>query len=103
MKESLFRKKSIAEALSRANSDKDGLKRTLSANNLIALGVGAIIGTGIFVLTGTAAANYAGPALTISFVISAIGCLLAGLCYAEFASMIPVAGSAYAYSYSTLG
>lgn len=103
MKESLFRKKSIAEALSRANSDKDGLKRTLTANNLIALGVGAIIGTGIFVLTGTAAANYAGPALTISFVISAIGCLLAGLCYAEFASMIPVAGSAYAYSYSTLG
>ena len=103
MKESLFWKKSIAEALSRANSDKDWLKRTLSAINLIALGVGAFIGIGIFVLTGTAAANYAGPALTISFVISAIGCLLAGLCYAEFASMIPVAGSAYAYSYSTLG
>lgn len=103
MKENLFRKKSIADAISRSNTEKDGLKRTLSANNLIALGVGAIIGTGIFVLTGTAAANYAGPALTISFVISAIGCLFAGLCYAEFASMIPVAGSAYAYSYSTLG
>lgn len=103
MKEALFRKKSIADVLARANSDKDGLKRTLSSGNLVALGIGAIIGTGIFVLTGTAAANYAGPALTISFVISALGCLFAGLCYAEFASMIPVAGSAYAYSYSTLG
>ena len=102
MKSILLRKKLIEDALSRS-SEKDGLKRTLGTGNLVALGIGAIIGTGIFVLTGTAAANYAGPALTISFAISALGCLFAGLCYAEFASMIPVAGSAYAYSYSTLG
>lgn len=79
------------------------LKRTLTAANLVSLGVGAIIGTGIFVLTGTAAANHAGPALVLSFVISGLGCAFAGLCYAEFASMIPVAGSAYTYSYATLG
>ncbi|MFV0419446.1 MAG: amino acid permease [Dysgonomonas sp.] len=99
----LFRKKPIGGALGIDGIEKDGLKKSLSAGNLVALGIGAIIGTGIFVLTGTAAANYAGPALTISFVISALGCLFAGLCYAEFASMIPVSGSAYAYSYSTLG
>jgi Amino acid transporters len=97
----LFRTKNVDELLESAN--KDGLKRTLTLTNLIALGIGCIIGTGIFVLTGTAAANYAGPALTISFVVSAIGCLLAGLCYAEFAAMIPVSGSAYSYSYATLG
>ncbi|GAB6008967.1 amino acid transporter [Bacteroidia bacterium] len=102
MKSILLRKKHIGDTLARSN-EKDGLKRTLGTGNLVALGIGAIIGTGIFVLTGTAAANYAGPALTISFAISALGCLFAGLCYAEFASMIPVAGSAYAYSYSTLG
>ena len=67
------------------------------------LGIGAIIGTGIFVLTGTAAANHAGPALVVSFLIAGLGCALAGLCYAEFASMIPVSGSAYSYSYATLG
>lgn len=103
MKEYLFRKKSIAETLKFEGSDQNALKRSLGVGNLIGLGIGAIIGTGIFVLTGIAAANYAGPALTISFAISALGCLFAGLCYAEFASMIPVAGSAYAYSYSTLG
>jgi APA family basic amino acid/polyamine antiporter len=70
---------------------------------LVLLGIGAIIGTGIFVLTGTAAANHAGPALVISFLIAGLGCALAGLCYAEFASMIPVSGSAYSYSYATLG
>lgn len=102
MKVILFRKKPIGNSLT-SSSEKDELKRTLVTGNLVALGIGAIIGTGIFVLTGTAAANYAGPALTISFVISALGCLFAGLCYAEFASMLPVAGSAYAYSYSTLG
>ncbi len=79
------------------------LKRALGATNLITLGIGAIIGTGIFVLTGTAAANNAGPALVLSFVLAAIGCVFAGLCYAEFASMIPVAGSAYTYGYATLG
>lgn len=79
------------------------LKRTLGAWGLIALGIGAIIGAGLFSITGMAAANHAGPAITISFVVAALGCLFAGLCYAEFASMIPVAGSAYTYSYATMG
>ena len=79
------------------------LHRTLDARALVLLGIGAIIGTGIFVLTGTAAANQAGPALVLSFLIAGLGCALAGLCYAEFASMIPVSGSAYSYSYATLG
>jgi APA family basic amino acid/polyamine antiporter len=79
------------------------LKRALSATALTALGIGGIIGTGIFVLTGTAAANHAGPALALAFVVAGIGCTLAGLCYAEFAAMIPVSGSAYSYSYATLG
>ena len=79
------------------------LKRTLTASNLVFLGIGAIIGAGIFVLTGTAAANHAGPAIVLSFVLAGFGCLFAGLCYAEFASMIPVAGSAYTYGYATLG
>jgi APA family basic amino acid/polyamine antiporter len=79
------------------------LKRTLSATNLVMLGIGAIIGAGIFVLTGSAAAQYAGPAVVLSFVLAGLGCLFAGLCYAEFASMIPVAGSAYTYAYATLG
>jgi APA family basic amino acid/polyamine antiporter len=81
----------------------DELHRTLDARALVLLGIGAIIGTGIFVLTGTAAANHAGPALVISFLIAALGCAFAGLCYAEFAAMIPVSGSAYSYSYATLG
>jgi APA family basic amino acid/polyamine antiporter len=81
----------------------NSMKRTLTANNLISLGIGAIIGTGIFVLTGTAAANHAGPALALSFVLSGLGCAFAGLCYAEYAAMIPVSGSAYTYAYSTLG
>ena len=89
--------------LHEANDKGQELKRTLSAFNLVALGIGCVIGTGIFVLTGTAAASHAGPALTISFVISAIGCVMAGLCYSEFAAMIPVSGSAYSYSYATLG
>src|SRR5439155_18937470 len=79
------------------------LKRVLGAWNLTLLGIGAIIGAGIFVLTGQAAAQYAGPAVVLSFVISGIGCVFAGLCYAEFAAMIPIAGSAYTYSYATLG
>ena len=80
-----------------------GLKKTLSASNLVALGIGAIIGAGLFVRTAAAAANNAGPAVTIGFIVAAIGCALAGLCYAEFASMIPIAGSAYTYSYATMG
>ncbi|UKJ08936.1 amino acid permease [Solitalea lacus] len=79
------------------------LKRTLTSYHLVALGIGAIIGAGLFSITGGAAANNAGPAITISFIIAAVGCAFAGLCYAEFASMIPVAGSAYTYSYATLG
>src|SRR6476619_6197585 len=79
------------------------LKRALGVNNLIALGIGAIIGTGIFVLAGTATANFAGPAIILSFVLAATGCVFAGLCYAEFASAIPVAGSAYTYGYASLG
>jgi basic amino acid/polyamine antiporter, APA family len=81
----------------------EGLKRALGIPALIAFGIGGIIGTGIFVLTGLAAAQHAGPAIVISFVIAGIGCMFAGLCYSEFAAMVPVAGSAYAYSYSTLG
>jgi basic amino acid/polyamine antiporter, APA family len=79
------------------------LRRALGAWNLTLLGIGAIIGAGIFVLTGTAAAQYAGPAVVISFVVAGLGCLFAGLCYAEFAAMIPIAGSAYTYGYATLG
>ena len=79
------------------------LKRTLGVGSLIALGIGAIIGAGIFVRTAAAAGEHAGPAVTISFLIAAAGCALAGLCYAEFASMIPIAGSAYTYSYATMG
>ena len=79
------------------------LKRALGATNLVLLGIGAIIGAGIFVLTGTAAANYAGNAVVLSFVLAGIACAFAGLCYAEFASMIPIAGSAYTYGYATLG
>jgi len=79
------------------------LKRALSAHHLVALGIGAVIGAGIFVLTGHAAANHAGPAVVLSFVIAGIACGLAGLCYAEFASMLPVSGSAYSYAYATLG
>ena len=86
-----------------SNDTEHGLKRTLGPVNLTALGIGAIIGAGIFVLTGQAAAQYAGPAIVISFIISGIACTFAGLCYAEFASMIPIAGSAYTYAYATLG
>jgi APA family basic amino acid/polyamine antiporter len=96
--------KSITQIQSEASEEgSHTLKRTLGAMNLVMLGIGAIIGAGIFVLTGTAAANNAGPAVVLSFVLAGLGCLFAGLCYAEFASMIPVAGSAYTYAYATLG
>lgn len=103
MLDQLFKKKDISAVLAESAKDNGGLRRSLTATNLIALGIGAIVGTGIFVITGQAAASYAGPALTISFLISAIGCIMAGLCYAEFAAMIPVAGSVYSYSYTTMG
>lgn len=99
---SLFQTKSI-ESLQKEAASDSGLRRSLSRMNLVSLGIGAIIGAGIFVLTGQAAAQYAGPAIAISFVISGLGCLFAGLCYAEFAAMIPISGSAYTYSYATLG
>jgi len=100
---SLFVKKPLDQVLAQAADNEKGLKRTLGAANLVALGIGAIIGAGLFVRTAAAAGQAAGPAVTISFIIAAIGCAFAGLCYAEFASMIPIAGSAYAYSYVTMG
>ncbi len=99
----LWVKKSITALQHEATEEKGSLKRTLGARSLVALGIGAIIGAGLFSITGGAAANNAGPAVTISFVIAAVACAFAGLCYAEFASMIPVAGSAYTYSYATMG
>jgi APA family basic amino acid/polyamine antiporter len=103
MLDKLFKKKDITAILKEASHSNGGLRRNLSAAHLVALGIGAIVGAGIFVITGQAAAEYAGPALTISFAISAVGCVLAGLCYSEFAAMIPVSGSVYSYSYATMG
>src|SRR4030043_490554 len=91
------------DQLMNESKETGGLKRSLTALNLTTLGIGAIIGAGIFVLSGQAAAQYAGPAIVLSFVVSGLACGFAGLCYAEFASMIPIAGSAYTYSYATLG
>lgn len=97
----LTRKKSLKTLLEQASHSH--LKRTLTAKNLVALGVGAVIGAGLFVRTAAASAETAGPAVTVSFIVAAIGCAFAGLCYAEFASMIPIAGSAYTYAYTTMG
>ena len=99
----LWVKKSLSSLLAQAADTEKGLKRTLGAVNLVALGIGAIIGAGLFVRTAAASAEAAGPAVTMSFVIAAIGCTFAGLCYAEFAAMIPIAGSAYTYAYATMG
>ncbi|HVV03561.1 MAG TPA: amino acid permease [Puia sp.] len=100
---SLSRKKSLDSLMAQAADSEKGLKRTLGAWSLIALGIGAIIGAGLFVRTAAAAGEHAGSAVTISFLVAAIGCCFAGLCYAEFASMIPIAGSAYTYAYTTMG
>ncbi len=86
-----------------ADSEKRGLKRTLTAGSLIALGIGAIIGAGLFVRTAAAAAQNAGPSVTLGFIVAAVGCALAGLCYAELSSSIPISGSAYTYTYATMG
>jgi basic amino acid/polyamine antiporter, APA family len=102
MPSQLFATKSI-DLLRSQEASGNELRRALTATQLTLLGIGGIIGTGIFVLTGTAAAHQAGPALALSFILAGIGCTLAGLCYAEFAAMIPVSGSAYSYSYATLG
>ncbi len=99
----LWAKKPLSQLLAQAGDSEKSLKRTLGAYNLIALGIGAIIGAGLFVRTAAAAGGHAGSAVTISFLIAALGCLFAGLCYAEFASMIPIAGSAYTYAYTTMG
>ncbi|SFB07942.1 MULTISPECIES: amino acid permease [unclassified Bacillus (in: firmicutes)] len=99
----LFRKKSIDSLLRESGARGASLKKDLGAFDLTMLGVGAIIGTGIFVLTGVAAAEHAGPALILSFILSGLACVFAALCYAEFASTVPVAGSAYTYSYATFG
>lgn len=99
----LFIRKPFSVLLEEATDSEKGLKKTLTAPALVALGIGAIIGAGLFSLTGFAAGHYAGPGIMISFVIAALGCAFAGLCYAEFASMIPIAGSAYTYSYATMG
>lgn len=100
---SLFYTKSVKELIDHAEAGEKTLHRTLNRSNLIMLGIGAIIGAGIFSITGTAAADHAGPAIVLSFVVSGIACVFAGLCYAEMASMIPVAGSAYTFAYATIG
>jgi len=100
----LFATKPIETLMKEAHeSGEHSLKRALGPVNLVTLGIGAIIGAGIFVLTGSAAAQYAGPAIMLSYIVAGLGCVFAGLCYAEFASMIPIAGSAYTYGYATLG
>ena len=99
----LFIRKTLKQIDVEATSNAYGLKRHLGLLNLTLLGIGSVIGAGIFVLTGTAAQMHAGPAIVLSFILSAFGCLLAGLCYAEFAAMIPLSGSAYTYSYATMG
>jgi APA family basic amino acid/polyamine antiporter len=100
---SIWKRKPLNQLLDEASDSEKGLKKTLTATGLTALGIGAIIGAGLFSITGLAAAENAGPAITISFLVAAIGCIFAGLCYAEFSSMIPVAGSAYTYSFATMG
>ena len=100
---SIWNKKPLIKLLAEAEDSEKGLKRTLTAWSLIALGIGAIIGAGLFVRTATAAAQSAGPSVTLAFVVAAIGCALAGLCYAELSSSIPISGSAYTYTYATMG
>jgi APA family basic amino acid/polyamine antiporter len=104
MASKLFATKPVERILEEASEEGEHtLKRALGPINLISIGIGGIIGAGIFVLTGTAAAQFAGPAIIISYIIAGIGCVFAGLCYAEFASMLPIAGSAYTYGYATMG
>src|SRR5512135_3486456 len=98
----LFRRKSVTALQQEAASD-NSLKRALGALNLTTLGIGAIIGTGIFVLTGIAAANHSGPAVVLSFILAAVASGFAALCYSEFAALVPMSGSAYTYGYATLG
>ena len=99
----LFRTKPMAQILEEAKTHEGGLKRVLTAFDLTAIGVGAIIGAGIFVLTGTAAADHAGPGVMLSYFFAGLSCIIAALCYAEFASRLPISGSAYTYSYASVG
>src|SRR5262245_20821759 len=99
---SLLRRKSVTAFQQQAETDQS-LRRALGPGDLTMLGIGAIIGAGIFVLTGKAAPNYAGTAIVYSFILAGLSCAFAGLCYAEFAAMIPISGSAYTYGYATLG
>jgi APA family basic amino acid/polyamine antiporter len=99
----LWARKPLSQLLAEAGDSEKGLSRTLTATSLVGLGIGAIIGAGLFVRTAAAAANCAGPSVTLGFLVAAVGCAFAGLCYAELASMIPIAGSAYTYSYATMG
>ncbi len=103
MLKKFFAKKPINELLNASKDSDKSLKRSIGPTGLILLGLGSIIGAGIFIVTGVAAANYSGPALMISFIISAVACAFTALCYAEFASMIPISGSVYTYTYVTLG
>ncbi len=100
---SLFIKKPMSELMAESGDSEKGLKRTLTSASLVALGIGAIIGAGLFVRTAAAAAQNAGPSVTLGFIVAAIGCALAGLCYAELSSSIPISGSAYTYTYATMG
>src|SRR5437868_10132519 len=99
----LFVRKPINRIVAESEEGEHKLKKTLGPKSLIALGIGAIIGAGLFSLTGIAAAENAGPAVVLSFVVAAVGCTFAGMCYSELASMIPVSGSAYTYAYATMG
>src|ERR671925_960136 len=103
MDSNLLKTKSIEQLVSDVEHGGKHLKRSLTAWDLTLLGIGAVIGTGIFVLTGTAAANQAGPAIMMSYLAAGVACGFAALCYAEFASMVPIAGSAYTYAYASLG
>jgi len=103
MSSNLFGTKSLSRIIAESEGGEHHLKKTLGPVNLVALGIGAIIGAGLFSLTGIAAADNAGPAVVLSFVVAAIGCAFAGMCYSEFSTMIPIAGSAYTYAYATMG
>ena len=98
---SIFARKPLSDIQSEAIEQEHGLSRSLTGLNVVLLGVGGIIGAGIFSITGPAAAQYAGPAITLSFILSGLACVFAGLCYAELAAMIPISGSAYTYAYAT--
>ncbi|RZK82949.1 MAG: amino acid permease, partial [Methylobacterium sp.] len=99
----LTARKTVEDIIAGGEGDGHQLSKSLGLFSIVAMGIGAVIGAGIFVLTGTAAAQYAGPGIMLSFVAGGIACAFVGLCYAEMAALIPVAGSSYTYTYATLG